>query len=50
MAMRNENGTMVIDFAIANDLVIGGSLFLHRDVHKYTWTFLGVSVRNQIEH
>ncbi|XP_065568786.1 uncharacterized protein LOC136032404 [Artemia franciscana] len=41
---------MLIDFEMANDLVIGGNLFPHRDVHKYSWTSPGGAVRNQIDH
>ena len=36
MGVRKENGTMLINFAMANDLVIGGSIFPHRDVHKHS--------------
>ncbi|XP_065565936.1 craniofacial development protein 2-like [Artemia franciscana] len=50
LGVRNENGTMLINFAMANDLVIGGSLFPRRDVHKYSWTSPGRAVRNQIDH
>jgi len=48
MGMPNRNGTMIIDFPIANDLVIGRSLFHHRDVHECTWTSLDGSDINQI--
>ncbi|KAK2701824.1 hypothetical protein QYM36_019536 [Artemia franciscana] len=33
MVVRNKNGSKMIDFPIANDLVIGGSLFPHRGYH-----------------
>ena len=48
MGVRNENRTMLIDFAMANDLVIGCSHFPLRDVHKYSWT--SHAVRNHIDH
>ena len=50
VGVRNENGTMLINFAMANDLVIGGNLFPHRDVHKHSWTSPDCAVRNQIDH
>ncbi|KAK2703111.1 hypothetical protein QYM36_018347 [Artemia franciscana] len=48
MCMHNKNGTMLIDFAMVNNLVIGGSLFPHRDVHKWSCTSPGGAVRIQI--
>ena len=35
---RNENGDLFIDFCAQNELVIGGTLFKHKNIHKYTWT------------
>jgi hypothetical protein len=31
-------GELLVDFAAANDLIVGGSLFAHVDIHKYSWT------------
>ena len=33
---RNENGDLFIDFCAQNELVIGGTLFKHKNIHKYT--------------
>ena len=33
----NENGKLFADFCGDNDMVIRGSLFTHKDVHKATW-------------
>ena len=46
----NENGLLLADFCQENSLVIGGSLFRHKDVHKYTWEAPGGRARNQIDH
>ncbi|KAK2721265.1 hypothetical protein QYM36_003519 [Artemia franciscana] len=46
----NENGALLVDFALSNDLVIGGTLFEHKNVHKYTRTSPDGSTRNQIDH
>ncbi|WP_353806118.1 endonuclease/exonuclease/phosphatase family protein, partial [Acinetobacter baumannii] len=32
-----ENGELLTDFCAFNDLVIGGSIFPHEDIHKATW-------------
>ena len=33
----NENGVRLGSFCLENDLVIGGTLFQHLDIHKATW-------------
>ena len=32
----NENGTLIVDFALTNDLIIGGTMFAHKTIHKYS--------------
>ncbi len=32
----NENGEVFTDFCAFNDLVIGGSVFPHKDIHEAT--------------
>ena len=46
----NENGEFFTDFCGLNDLVIGGTTFAHKDIHKVTWTSPDKSVKNQIDH
>ena len=46
----NENGAHFISFCAANNLVIGGTLFHHKDIHKYTWTSPDSNYKNQIDH
>lgn len=46
----NENGKRLAEFCALNDLVIGGTLFKHRDIHKLTWTSPNGRDRNQIDH
>ena len=45
-----DNGTRLIDLATSLDLLIGGTLFEHKDIHKYTWTHPNLSSRAQIDH
>ena len=46
----NENGELFSDFCACNDLVIGGSLFQHKDIHKVTWVSPDGITENQIDH
>ena len=34
---RDENGDRLVDLCSENGLVVGNTLFEHRDIHKYTW-------------
>lgn len=33
----NENGELLTEFCEINELVIGGSIFPHKTIHKTTW-------------
>ena len=46
----NENGTLLVDFAITNDLIIGGTFFQHKIIHKYSWNSPDGRTHNQIDH
>ena len=50
LGRMNENGERLATFCGNNDLVIGGSLFKHRDIHKITWTSPNARDQNQIDH
>ena len=34
----NENVSLLINLAIEHVLLINGTLFPHKNIHKYTWT------------
>ena len=50
LGTRNENGDMFIDLCVNCNLVISGSLFLHKNIHKITWVVQNQCTFNQIDH
>ena len=46
----NENGELFADFCLNYDLVIGGTQFSHKNVHKLTWVSNTDKTINQIDH
>ncbi|KPU81731.1 uncharacterized protein Dana_GF26481, partial [Drosophila ananassae] len=47
---RSNNGDRLADLCQAFQLVIGGTVFPHKEVHKYTWTSPNGHTRNQIDY
>uniref|UniRef100_A0A0L8GUQ3 Endonuclease/exonuclease/phosphatase domain-containing protein n=1 Tax=Octopus bimaculoides TaxID=37653 RepID=A0A0L8GUQ3_OCTBM len=50
LGSMNANGQLFADFWANNKLVIGGTLFLHKDLHKATWISPDLKTQNQIDH
>lgn len=50
LGQMNENGEMFADFCATNSLVIGGSFFHHKRIHKATWVSPDQATENQIDH
>ena len=50
IGQMNENGELLADFCIINRLVIGGTLFPHKQLHKPTWVSPDGRTTNQIDH
>ena len=48
--MMNVNGKCLIDFCLENNCVIGGTIFPHENIHKFTWKSPDGSIVNQIDH
>ena len=48
--VKNNNGERLIDFCELNDLVVGGTLFPHKVIHKLTWFSPNHRDKNQIDH
>ena len=46
----NDNGVRIVNFAISKNLVVKNTMFLHRDILKYTWTSPDGKTHNQIDH
>jgi endonuclease/exonuclease/phosphatase family metal-dependent hydrolase len=46
----NENGEMFIDFCASQEPSIGGTLFIHKEIHKNTWVSPDLRTENQIDH
>ena len=46
----DENGERLVEFSTTNNLVIGGTLFPHREIHKIAWCSPNGIHRNQIDH
>ena len=46
----NDNEERLCHFCEENNMVIGGTLFQHRDVHKTTWTSPSGTTKSQIDH
>ncbi|XP_047111838.1 craniofacial development protein 2-like [Schistocerca piceifrons] len=49
LGIRNVNGEMLIDTCAEHDLVIGGTLFPHRNCHRITWVSPDHVTENQID-
>ena len=46
----NDNGERLLEVCTGYDLVIGGTLFPHQDIHKLTWCSPNGRDKNQIDH
>jgi hypothetical protein len=47
--ISNDNGVRSVNFATSNNLVAKSTVFLHRSIHKCTWTSPDGRTHNQID-
>ena len=50
IGQRNNNGERLCEFCDTNQLVISGTLFNHKNIHKATWNTPDGAISNQIDH
>ena len=36
--VQNDNGERLVEWCAFKNMIIGGTLFPHRNIHKLTWT------------
>jgi hypothetical protein len=47
---KNDNGVRIVNFAKLKSLVVKSTMFLHLNIHKYTWTSPDRKTHNQTDH
>jgi endonuclease/exonuclease/phosphatase family metal-dependent hydrolase len=47
--ISNDIGVRIVNFAASKYLGVKSTMFSHRNIHKFTWTFDG-NMHNQIDH
>ncbi|XP_078581995.1 uncharacterized protein LOC144865280 [Branchiostoma floridae x Branchiostoma japonicum] len=47
---RNDNDQRLVDVCMENGLVIGGTIFKHKNIHKLSWVSPDGRTSNQIDH
>ena len=50
LGIVNENGKLFLNMCVINRMVIGGSIFPHKRIHKATWVSPDHKTENKIDH
>jgi hypothetical protein len=37
--ISNDNGVKVVNFATSKNLIVKSTIFPHRNIHRFTWTY-----------
>ena len=48
--VSNQNGELVCNFAVENNMTVMSTQFQHKTIHKGTWTSPDFTTVNQIDH
>jgi hypothetical protein len=48
--MSSDNGVRLVNFVTYKNLRVRGTMFPHRNIHKYIWTSPHWKTHNQIDH
>jgi hypothetical protein len=46
----SDNGVTVVNIATSKNLTVKSTMFLHPNIHKFTWTYPDGKNHNQIDH
>ena len=46
----NDNGVSTVNFTTSKNLVVKSTMFPHRNIHKYNWTYPDGKIHNQIDN
>jgi hypothetical protein len=46
----DDNGVRLLNVATSKNLVVKSTMFPHRNIRTYTWTYHGGKTQNQIDH
>jgi hypothetical protein len=46
----NDNGVRIVNVVVSKNFVVKGTMFPHRNIHKYTWASTDGKTHNQIDH
>ena len=50
LGVMNDNGERFVNACAINNIVVGGSVFAHKRIHKATWVSPDQVTENQIDH
>jgi endonuclease/exonuclease/phosphatase family metal-dependent hydrolase len=48
--ISNDNGVRVVNCDASKHLIVKSTMFPHRNIHKFTWTYPDGKTNNQIDH
>jgi len=48
--ISNDNGIRAVNFGASKNLIVKSTVFLHCNIHQYTWTWPDGKVCNQMSH